>query len=274
MEGFRELVEIMARLRAPQGCPWDREQDHGSLKPYLLEEAYEVLEAIDGGDDAKLCEELGDLLLQVVFHAQIGAEDGTFTADDVTGSICRKLLHRHPHVFADTVVRDSDEVVDNWEQIKRAEPLNHDRDSVLDGIPSALPALQRATKVQKRVAKVGFDWDDARGPAAKVLEELREVEEAADSGDRARLVDEIGDLLFAAVNLARMLGVDSEDALRLATDRFGRRFRAMEELARERGVQMEGQPLAELDKLWDAVKEQLKVQQPEGGRPERESRSG
>ncbi len=257
MEGFRELVEIMARLRAKDGCPWDREQDHQSLKPYLLEEAYEVLEAIDQGSGAKLAEELGDLLLQVVFHAQVGTESGTFTIEDVTGSICSKLRNRHPHVFGDVEVSGSDEVVDNWDRIKRAEPLNEDRVSAMDGVPSALPALQKATKVQKRAAKVGFDWDDATGPAAKVREELAEVEEAAESGDRQHLADEIGDLLFAVVNLARMLAIDSEDALRTGTDRFSTRFRAMEALAKERGITMDGLSLRELDELWDEVKQRL-----------------
>lgn len=257
MEGLRELVDIMARLRAADGCPWDREQDHGTLKPYLLEEAYEVLEAIDEGAGPKLAEELGDLLLQIVFHAQVAAEDGSFTIDDVTGSICRKLRHRHPHVFADVQVRDSAEVVDNWEQIKRGEPLNEGRVSALDGVPAALPALHRATKIQKRAAKVGFDWDDASGPTEKVEEELAEVQEARAGGHTARIAEEIGDLLFAVVNLARLLGVDSEDALRVATGRFDARFRAMEDLAREQGIRMGEKTLEELDELWDAVKAQL-----------------
>jgi len=262
MEEFSELVDLMARLRAPGGCPWDREQDHQSLKPYLLEEAYEVLEAIDRGSDEKLCDELGDLLLQIVFHAQIGSEEGQFDIAAVCRGISGKLLNRHPHVFGDAHVRDSDEVIDNWERIKRAEPLNEDRVSILDGVPKALPALQKATKVQKRVAKVGFDWDDHHGPADKVHEELEEVQAAVESGDPERLVAEIGDLLFAVVNLARRLGVDSEDALHLAVARFGERFRLMEQRAEAEGIEMQGLSLAELDRLWDAAKAELQASPP------------
>ena len=257
MDRFRELVEIMARLRAPGGCPWDREQSHRSLKPYLLEETYEVLEAIDQGSDEKLAEELGDLLLQIVFHAQIGAEDGRFTMEDVAGGISDKLRHRHPHVFGDARVQNSEEVVDNWEQLKRAEAGNRGRESILDGIPAALPALQRATDVQKRVAKVGFDWDDASGPAAKVREELAEVEEAKAAGEGERVAEEIGDLLFAVVNLARALGVNSEDALRVAVQRFAERFRTMEKMADGRGIRLKGLSLEQLDELWEAAKQEL-----------------
>lgn len=265
MEQLRRLVDIMARLRAPGGCPWDREQNHDSLKPYLLEEAYEVLEAIDRGNDDKLAEELGDLLLQIAFHAQMAAERGSFTMEDVARGINEKLHHRHPHVFADAIVRDSDEVVDNWEQIKRAEQGNADRASVLDGIPASLPALQKATKVQKRVAKVGFDWDDASGPAAKVREELAEVEEAASGGDADRTADEVGDLLFAVVNLARLLNTDSEDALRLAVERFSGRFRAMEDMAADRGIRLKGLTLEQLDELWETAKQELASARAEEG---------
>lgn len=258
MEEFRELVGIMARLRSEGGCPWDREQDHESLKPYLLEEAYELLEALDSADQAKLCEELGDLLLQIVFHAQIAAEHGCFDIGDVCRGINRKLLNRHPHVFGDVQVRDSEEVVDNWERIKRSEPLNRERSSILDGIPKTLPALQKAAKVQRRVAKVGFDWDDYRGPAEKVREELAEVERMAGCGDARALAAEIGDLLFAVVNLARRLGVDSEDALRAAVARFGDRFRLMEQKAEAEGIDMDALSLQELDELWEAAKAELR----------------
>jgi len=254
MDSFDDLVGIMARLRAEGGCPWDREQDHQSLKPYLLEEAYEVLEALDHGSAEKLCDELGDLLLQIVFHAQIATEGKGFTIRDVAARICEKLRRRHPHVFAEVQVRDSNEVVRNWEAIKRAEPPNADRASAVDGVPAALPALLRATKVQKRAAKVGFDWDDARGPADKVREELGEVEQAVAEGDRARVAEEIGDLLFAVVNVARLLEVDSEDALRTAVTRFARRFRAMEQMAEAEGLELKRMTLAEMDELWGRAK--------------------
>jgi len=254
MDSFDDLVGIMARLRAEGGCPWDREQDHQSLTPYLLEEAYEVVEALDHGSDEKLCDELGDLLLQIVFHAQIATEEERFTIRDVAARICEKLRRRHPHVFAEVQVRDSDEVVHNWEAIKRAEPPNADRVSAVDGVPAALPALLRATKVQKRAAKVGFDWDDAHGPAEKVREELGEVEQAAGEGDQARVVEEIGDLLFAVVNLARLLEVDSEGALRLTVLRFAERFRAMEQMAEAQGAELKGMTLAEMDELWERAK--------------------
>lgn len=257
MEEFRELVQIMARLRAEDGCPWDREQDHQSLKPYLLEEAYELIEAVDSGDAAKLCEELGDLLLQIVFHAQIAAERGQFDIADVCRGINRKLLNRHPHVFGSVQVQGSAEVVDNWERIKRAEPLNRGRSSILDGIPRTLPALQKAAKVQRRVARVGFDWHDYRGPADKVREELAEVEQMAEAGEKSALVSEIGDLLFAVVNLARSLDVDSEDALRRAVTRFGERFRLMERKAEDEGVDIPALSLQELDEMWEAAKTEL-----------------
>jgi len=254
MDQVQRLVELMARLRAEGGCPWDREQTHESLKPYLLEECYEVLEAIDGGHPAKLREELGDLLLQVVFHARLAAEQGQFDLQEIARSIADKLEHRHPHVFGSVRVRDSDEVVDNWEALKRAEPHNADRASALDGIPSALPALARATAMQKAAAKVGFDWPDAAGPAAKVEEELQELAAAREQADARRTAEEWGDLLFALVNLTRFARLDAEEALRVATRRFEERFRAMERLAAERGEELPAMTLAEMDVLWEAVK--------------------
>lgn len=249
MERFDELVRVMARLRAPEGCPWDREQTHRSLRPYLLEETYEALEAIDAEDWARLSDELGDVLLQIVFHAQLASERGDFTIEDVITGIVTKLRRRHPHVFGDTTVSDADEVVDRWEQIKRGETGNEGRESALDGIPESLPALQRAHKLQRRAARAGFDWDDIAGPRAKIDEELTEV--AAAEGESVE--DEVGDLLFAVVNYARFLGVEPESALRRANERFGRRFRAVEQAAGS-AERLQAMGLDEMDELWEQAK--------------------
>lgn len=249
MERFDELVRVMARLRAPEGCPWDREQTHRSLRPYFLEETYEALEAIDAEDWARLSDELGDVLLQIVFHAQLASERGDFTIEDVITGIVTKLRRRHPHVFGDTTVSDADEVVDRWEQIKRGETGNEGRASALDGIPESLPALQRAHKLQRRAARAGFDWDDIAGPRAKIDEELAEV--AAAEGERVE--DEVGDLLFAVVNYARFLGVEPESALRRANERFGRRFRAVEQAAGS-AERLRAMGLDEMDELWEQAK--------------------
>lgn len=251
MTQFDELVEIMRALRAPGGCPWDREQTHESLKPYLLEETYEALEAVDSGDPQKLCAELGDVLLQVVFHAQLGAESGRFDIRDVCERINRKLRYRHPHVFGDVTVTDSAEVITNWEQLKRQEAETGRRESALDGVPQAMPALMRAQELQKKAARVGFDWEDVEGPLAKVEEELGELKRAREAGEIAH---ELGDLLFAVVNVARFLGVDAEDALRQACARFSWRFRQVEAAAREAGRELHGMDLAEMDELWEAAK--------------------
>lgn len=249
MEGFDELVRVMARLRAPEGCPWDREQTHRSLRPYFLEETYEALEAIDAEDWARLSDELGDVLLQIVFHAQLASERGDFNIDDVITGIVTKLRRRHPHVFGEASVSGADEVVDRWEQIKRGESGNEARESALDGIPEALPALQRAHKLQRRAARAGFDWDDIAGPRAKIAEELAEV--AAAQGERVE--DEIGDLLFAVVNYARFLGVEPESALRRANERFSRRFRCVEQAAGS-AERLQAMSLDEMDELWEQAK--------------------
>ena len=246
-----QLRAIVAQLRATGGCPWDREQTHASLRGGLLEEAYEVVEAIDLNDDENLREELGDLLLQVVFHAQIAAEEGRFDFDAVARGISEKLIRRHPHVFGDDQCADSAAVLKRWDEIKRAEKGDAPR-SALDGIPGSLPALMRAEKVQKKAAKVGFDWSETAPVVAKVREELSEVEEAGD--DPVKLEEEIGDLLFATVNLARKHKVDAEVALQGATAKFMKRFHSVEAIAADRALVLEKLSLAELDVIWDEVK--------------------
>lgn len=250
---IQQLRAIVAALRAPGGCQWDIEQTHASLRAGLIEEAYEVVEAINTNDDANLKEELGDLLLQPIFHAQIAEEEGRFTMDDVARSIVEKLLRRHPHVFGEDQCADSAEVLKKWDDIKRAEKGDR-ATSALDGISGGLPALMRAEKVQKKAARVGFDWSEAAPVVEKIREELAEVEAEVSAGNTAKIEEEIGDLLFSVVNLARKLKVDGETALQSATDKFSTRFRKVESLAKERGLAMEKMTLAELDTLWDEVK--------------------
>jgi MazG family protein len=246
---FERLRSIVAALRAPEGCPWDREQTHASLRGGLLEEAYEVVAAIDSGDDANLCEELGDLLLQVVLHAQIGSEERRFDFEDIARSISEKLVRRHPHVFGDSRCMDSAEVLQQWDEIKRAEKGDAAA-SLMDGVSAGLPALLQAEKVQKRAAKVGFDWPDAEPVFDKVREELSELSSASAEHQE----EELGDVLFSVVNLARKLKINPETALAAANLKFERRFRSIEHLARGRGLEMEKMTLAELDKLWDEAK--------------------
>jgi tetrapyrrole methylase family protein / MazG family protein len=242
------LSEIVARLRSPDGCPWDREQTHQSLRPHLLEECYELIDAIDGGHDTELKEELGDLLLQVVLHSQMAAEENRFTLDEVASVIADKLVHRHPHVFGETRLPDTEAVLNQWDRIKKGEKI--DRVSALDGVPKALPALARAQKIQGKAARIGFDWNDAAGPLEKIREELREVETTPES----RLEEEIGDLLFAVVNLARKKKLDAEQALNRATMKFVNRFQAMERLAKERSLEVGCLSLEEMDELWETIK--------------------
>jgi tetrapyrrole methylase family protein/MazG family protein len=252
LSGLEQLCAIVAALRGPGGCPWDREQTHATLRAGLLEEAYEVTAAIDSADDANLREELGDLLLQVVFHAQIAEEEGRFAFDGVALGIAQKLVRRHPHVFAEERAADAAEVLVRWEEIKRQERGGTAEESALDGVSPGLPALQYAAKIQKRAAKVGFDWQEAGPVLEKIREELAEVE--ADMDAQKPVEEELGDLLFAVVNLTRKLGVDAEVALSAATRKFERRFRTVESLARRHGVNMADSPLEQLDRLWDEVK--------------------
>ncbi len=254
MDEFDRLVQIVAKLRGPGGCPWDCEQDHASLKQYFIEEVYEALEAIDDHEDSKLCAELGDVLLQILLHAQIAAEEGSFDIQDVLQRISEKLVYRHPHVFGEVAVADSDEVLRNWELLKQHEAETGPRESVLDGIPRSLPALQRSQQLQENAAKVGFDWDDISGPWAKLSEETEELRQAADSGDHDAIVHELGDLLIAVVNLARFLHVSAEEALRGGNARFEQRFREVERTATAQGEKLSDMTLAELDKLWEAAK--------------------
>ncbi len=255
---FAELVSVMAKLRAPDGCPWDREQTHQTLKPYLLEEAYEVLEAIDDDRSSDLCSELGDVLLQVVFHAQVASEDERFSIDDVCQAIVDKLIRRHPHVFGDTAVDGSDEVVTNWEAIKKAERQSTQETdpSALDGVPRQLPALLRAQRVQEKARRSGFDWQNIEGPLEKMSEEFAELKEAwqRQTSSQDHVIEEFGDLLFALVNVGRFLPVVAEDALRQAVDKFDGRFRAMERIVQERGQQLADLDLEAMDAVWDEVK--------------------
>ena len=251
---FEHLRNIMARLRAPDGCPWDKEQTHQSIKEYLLEEAYEFIEAVESGDPAHMREELGDVLLQVVFHAQMGAEAGTFDLDQVIHELSDKLVRRHPHVFGEVAVTGSDEVVVNWDAIKNAEAGKETRKSRLDGIPTTFPALVRAKKLQLRAAKDGFDWPSAEPVWEKLEEEIQEVREAIAEGDADHLEDELGDLLFVVVNLARKLGVDPEIALQRANRKFEGRFRKMEAMVETQGRKLSDLDLVAQDALWDEAK--------------------
>jgi MazG family protein len=252
------LVGVMRRLLAPGGCPWDREQTFESLRKYVLEEACEVIDAIDSGSRSALREELGDLLLQVVFQAELARREGCFAIDDVIAAIVDKLVHRHPHVFGKATAKDADEVLRNWEKLKARERGDK---GILAGVPRSMPALTRAQRVGEKVARVGFDWDDAQGSRAKIAEELRELDEAAESQDPSRVEDEMGDVLFALVNLARHLRVDAESALRRATDRFSDRFAYVEKRVREEhggwgdsGAREGHLPLSVLDGYWQDAK--------------------
>jgi len=245
---WETLVSIIARLRAPDGCPWDRKQTHASLRENLMEECYELLEALDEGDPGKICEELGDLLLQVVLQSQIARDNGEFEIEDVIKSINDKLIHRHPHIFGSEKVKDADEVAHNWEVLKREE---RDADtSMLDGVPRQMPALSYSQAIQRRVAQVGFDWEDINGVIDKLAEEVGEFQKS----NEEQRAEEFGDLLFTLVNIARRMGVDSEAALREANRKFYRRFSRMEELCRQRGVDFADLSFDEQNALWEEAK--------------------
>ena len=249
-----KLVGLMQRLLAPDGCPWDREQTLETLVPYLVEETYEVVDALAGGDPDDHREELGDLLLQIVFQSELRFTEGKFGIDDVARGIVAKLVRRHPHVFGDVVAKDAGAVLSNWAKLKAVEKAEKGKHGALDGVPQSAPALLRATRTGEKAGAVGFDWPDAEGPRAKVDEELRELDEARRGGDREEMQRELGDLLFATVNLARKLGLDAEQALRGATDRFARRFGHVERALAAAGRAVADAPPDEQDRLWEAAK--------------------
>ncbi|MDX9866429.1 MAG: nucleoside triphosphate pyrophosphohydrolase [Kiritimatiellia bacterium] len=270
--GIAWLDEVMRRLRAPGGCPWDREQTLQTLKPCLLEEAYELLEAMDSGDPAHHCEELGDVLLQVVFQCAIREEEGRFTFDEVARTLADKLIRRHPHVFGEVRVGSSGQVLRNWEAIKQTEPGKPVNRSALDGVPRSLPALLKAQRMQAKASRVGFDWQNAAGATAKVGEELAELQEAAAAGDPQRVTEEMGDLLFSLVNTCRFLDVDAEQALEAANRKFDRRFREVERRLRAQGRMFQGSTLEELDAVWEAVKAGEKGEAQAGSPPPTDGR--
>ncbi|HYH07790.1 MAG TPA: nucleoside triphosphate pyrophosphohydrolase [Thermoanaerobaculia bacterium] len=250
---FEDLVQLMTRLRAPGGCPWDRKQTLESLKPYIIEEAYEVVDAIDRDDRASLVEEVGDLLLEAVFVTEITREEGTFDIYDSVTAIHDKLVRRHPHVFGDVEAKDAEQVVVNWEKLKRDERQAENK-SVLSGVPAALPALLKASRLTEKAARVGFDWRRTEDVFDKLDEEIGELREAVANGDEQNIHDEIGDLLFTIANIARKLNVNPEEALQSTNRKFMSRFESMEANVRERGQNLDQLELEEMDRLWDEAK--------------------
>lgn len=260
--GVEDLLEIMRLLRSPEGCPWDREQTHESIRTDFLEETHEALEAIDTGDADGLKEELGDVLLQVVFHSRIEEENGRFDFGDVVDGICRKLVVRHPHVFGSGRADNAGEVLQNWDAIKRETKGGKTQADLLAGVPRSLPALMRAAKVQKRARRVGFDWPDVSGAMAALDSETVEFRQAVAAGDTQAMEEELGDLLFSAVNVSRFLRVDAEQALTRASDKFIRRFALVEKLAADRDIDLAASSLEILDGLWDEAKAMLEKDVP------------
>ena len=247
---FERLIDIMATLRSPEGCPWDREQTHETLRPFLLEESYEVLESIDRNDFESLKEELGDLLLQVVFHSQLAKEQDRFSVDDVLETVNEKLTRRHPHVFGDATIHSAEEQRVHWEKIKKKEG----KDSVLDGVPQALPALIRATRIQQKASTVGFDWKHRKDVLKKVEEEWEELQSAIDSEKQECIEEELGDLLFALANLSRFVKLNPEDALRRAIHKFEKRFKQVESELASQNKDIHDASLDEMDTIWNRVK--------------------
>lgn len=252
-EQMARLLQIMARLRRPgDGCPWDLEQTLDTIKPHLIEEAYEALDAMESGNREHLAEELGDLLLQIVFQSQIASQEGSFTFADVAKGICDKLIRRHPHIYGETKVADSKEVLRNWDAIKKTE--KHVRVSALDGVPKHVPPLHRAYQLQKRAARVGFDWSDLRDVYAKLDEEIIELKEAVAQKDRKHVVEELGDVIFSVVNIARFMKVDPAYALEITNAKFSRRFRVVESEIVASGRRMKDCTLAQMDEIWNRLR--------------------
>ena len=250
-----DLVEIMRILRSEGGCPWDIKQTHESIKKNLIEETYETIEAINKNDPDMLREELGDVLMQVVFHTQIEREKGVFDIDDVADENCKKLIERHPHVFGEVNVNSVDDVLTNWDAIKRKTKGHKSTSQAIDSVPRELPALMRAAKIQSKAAKAGFDWDEVGGALDKLSEEIAELKAAIVNGDKANINEELGDVLFSAVTVSRFVDTDAEEALTDATDKFVARFKTVEKLAAERNIDMKQSDIETLDRLWDEAKQ-------------------
>lgn len=249
---YNDLIKIMSILRCL--CPWDKEQTHKSIRNNLIEETYEAIEAIDTNDNELLKEELGDILLQVVFHSEISCNEGKFNIDQVCDGICKKLILRHPHIFSDVLANTTNQVLINWDEIKKNEKGHLTHSEVINSVAKSLPSLIRSQKIQKKAAKIGFDWDNVNGAIDKAYEELAELKEAIDLKDEKNIKEELGDLLFAVVNISRFVGCDSEQALYDACDKFSNRFSKMEQFALEEGKKMEELSLKEMDILWDKTK--------------------
>lgn len=267
---FERLVGVMARLRAPGGCPWDREQTHATLRTYLIEEAYEVLDALDGADDVKFAEELGDLLLQIVFHAEMAEEEGRFNIVDVIREIYEKMIRRHPHVFGEKRAKDAAEVLRNWEIIKKEERVakgtveEEEAESLLNGVPRSLPGLLEGYQLTRKAARIGFDWENVEGIFEKLQEEAEELRQVLEKRGSKEIEGEVGDILFAAMNLARFLKIDPEIAMKKASGKFARRFREMERIAREEGKTLGEVERGRMEELWEEAKgKELKVERKE-----------
>lgn len=261
---FQDLVAIMKILRGEGGCPWDREQTHQSIRQNFIEETYEVIEAIDTEDTELLKEELGDVLLQVVFHCEIEREQGRFDIDDVADGICKKLIVRHPHVFSDVTADTSEKVLENWDKIKMQTKSQKSRTQAMRSVSRSLPGLMRSQKIQEKAAKAGFDWDNVNGALDKLEEEIAELKQAIKNNDSENQFEEFGDVLFSAVNVSRFLGVDSEKALYFSCDKFIERFDKVEQAAKEQGIDMKDADLNTLDSLWNQAKEYINVKRSGG----------
>ncbi len=259
---LEDYISLIAYLRSEKGCPWDRVQTHESLKRNLMEEAYEVCEAIDEGDPLHLREELGDLLLQIIFHASIEQDTGGFTMDDIADASCKKLIFRHPHVFGDAPAGTPDQVLDIWEQIKRKERAQKTSSSAMDSVPRGLPALWRSEKIQAKAAKVGFDWPDVSGAMDKLREEADELQQGIDAGDLPNIQEELGDILFAVVNVVRFFGLDPEKSLHKSCEKFIRRFRYLEEGAARLGKELSAMSLGEMEEIYQQGRHELEGKEP------------